>query len=632
MSKHSHLVKMRIANFGCVGPDGLEIDLDDIVCLVGPNNTGKSTVLKAYEYAVENKGLTKEDFCHFSDQSPSIEIWVHIPKGVQNVDEKWKEPFGELLIVRSKWQWNEPNQSPVRTTWNPQIEDYDPDARASGLDQVFSSRLPKPLRIGALDGPEEEHNKMLKLVLEPIEQELKKLVEDEESTLNSAIKKVRKEIQSPIESFVKQIDEIKRDVNASYQKTFPNCEVDLNIKVSDIDIKPMALLQKGSSVDILEHGGRATWQQQGTGSQRALFWSLLEIRSKLFQTINSIKQRDSRLKSIPNEIATLKKQIADLKQAKAKEDRRRKIEILEQEHEKLIGPKEESRFLPSYMLLIDEPEVALHPNAIRAARDYLYNLAKDAGWQVMLTTHCPAFVNPLEDHTTIVRLTREGNRLTPKSYRSDKVTFTIDGKENLKMLLQFDNSLAEAFFGSYPVIIEGDTEYVAFHKVMEIYQMDYPVEKQPVLIRARGKYTILLIVKIFKHFKIPFSVLHDSDAPITKKGGKSSAWPANERIMASLLEARRSGLRVVHRVSIPDFERRHDLKEVEKEKPFHFRKQINDNASIQVLVKNVLDELVSETTDECLFENSNDVLVEAVKDWAKEKAPKDTRFVFDGNK
>lgn len=42
MPEHSHLVKMRIANFGCVGVDGPDVDLDDIVCLVGPNNTGKS--------------------------------------------------------------------------------------------------------------------------------------------------------------------------------------------------------------------------------------------------------------------------------------------------------------------------------------------------------------------------------------------------------------------------------------------------------------------------------------------------------------------------------------------------------------------------------------------------------------
>lgn len=632
MSEHSHLVKMAIYNLDCIGFEGLEIDLDNIICLVGPNNTGKSTVLKAYEYAVGNRALAEEDFCYFSEpqQVPSVEIWVHIPEGVQNIDEKWKEKSNHLLLVRSRWQWLEPNRPPVRTTWNPEVGEYDSDAKASGIDNVFSSRLPKPLRIGALDGPEEEHNKLLKLVLEPIENQLKKLVDDEASELNRTIKKVREEIQSPIKDFLKTIDKIKEDVNRSYQRTFPNCEIDLNIDVSDVEIKPMALLQKGSRVNILEHGACTSWKQQGIGSQRALFWSMLEIRSKLIHVISGIQEKETRLKAIPGEIERLEKELETLTQDRAKETRRKKIEGLREELGRLENPEEEPQFLPSYMLLIDEPEVALHPNAIRAAREYLYELAMDIGWQVMLTTHSPAFVDPLEDHTTIIRLTRDNNRPIPKIYRSDDITFSNDAKDNLKMLLQFDSSLAETFFGSYPVIIEGDTEYAAFQKVIELYQDDYPMEKRPILIRARGKYTIIHVMDILIHFNIPFSVLHDSDSPINKTGGESSAWTANGKIMSRIIEARRSGLRVVHRVSIPDFERAYGLEEVEKDKPYNFQRQIADDNSIKELVKETMDTLISVyDVPECLYNNSLDVLTEAVKIWAQENASGDSRFYFE---
>ena len=47
----SYLVKLKVCNLGCIGPEGLEVSLDEIVCLVGANNTGKSTVLRAYEAA-----------------------------------------------------------------------------------------------------------------------------------------------------------------------------------------------------------------------------------------------------------------------------------------------------------------------------------------------------------------------------------------------------------------------------------------------------------------------------------------------------------------------------------------------------------------------------------------------------
>lgn len=54
----SKLLRMTIRNIGCIGNEGIDIALDNIVCLVGKNNAGKSTVLRAYELA---KGPTAFD-------------------------------------------------------------------------------------------------------------------------------------------------------------------------------------------------------------------------------------------------------------------------------------------------------------------------------------------------------------------------------------------------------------------------------------------------------------------------------------------------------------------------------------------------------------------------------------------
>ena len=47
----SKLVRMFVRNIGCIGPDGISAALDDVVCIVGRNNSGKSTLLRAYELA-----------------------------------------------------------------------------------------------------------------------------------------------------------------------------------------------------------------------------------------------------------------------------------------------------------------------------------------------------------------------------------------------------------------------------------------------------------------------------------------------------------------------------------------------------------------------------------------------------
>jgi putative ATP-dependent endonuclease of OLD family len=173
--------------------------------------------------------------------------------------------------------------------------------------------------------------------------------------------------------------------------------------------------------------------------------------------------------------------------------------------------------LPGYMLLIDEPEIALHPNGIRAASKYLYELANDSSWQVMLTTHSPLFINPFEDHTTIVRLSRNEGNPNPKTYRSEDITFSPDEIENLKLLNNFDQNLSEMFFGQHPIIVEGDTEYASFYLIMQSEAEKYPINLRPIIIRARGKYSIIPIIKMLTHFKVNFSVLHDSDYPKIKR-------------------------------------------------------------------------------------------------------------------
>lgn len=281
MAERSHLVRMHIKNIGCIGNDGLTVELDDIVCLVGPNNSGKTTVLRAYEYAVNSAELKAEDFNRKANQNPaSVELWIHIPKSAANVDEKWKEGKGGLLLVRSKWTWEWPTPDmksvkPVRTTWDPSANEgngeYAEDGKASGLDNVFKSRLPKPFRIGSLDNPSEEHNKLLKLVLEPVEKKLKLLMEDKESGLSKKIFELKTEAEKPVAEFKDQLEKIQSQVNSSYQQVFNTAEIRLTISLGDVGFDPQKSLAGASRVDLAEKDGQSRWDQQGTGSQRALF-------------------------------------------------------------------------------------------------------------------------------------------------------------------------------------------------------------------------------------------------------------------------------------------------------------------------------------------------------------------------
>ncbi|WP_386694837.1 ATP-dependent endonuclease [Lonepinella sp. MS14435] len=619
MSNRSHLVRMHIKNIGCIGNDGLTVDLDDIVCLVGANNSGKTTVLRAYELAVNQESLKPEDICKTANgNSAIVELWVHIPKGVANIDEKWKEEKDDLLLVRSKWEWSCSGGKPERSTWDPESSDYAKDGKAAGLDTVFNSRLPKPFRIGSLDNPQEEHKKLLTLVLEPIIKKYTDLMSDEDSILSKKIDELRLVAQAPITELQGQLDEIQGKISLSYKKVFSSLDTKLNISVGDLGFDLSKSLINNSRIDIMEQDNLVRWDQQGTGSQRTLFWSMLQVRSEL----NELSEQKKKTEKDQVELNKLK-----AKPSLNKKDRDKINEI--EERLKNSTQNIEDLFLPGYMLLIDEPEAALHPSAIRAAKEHLYKLAAEAGWQVILSTHNPVFVDPLENHTTIVRLHRKEKHLSPNIYRVDEIKFSESELDNLKALMLFDTYLSEMFFGNKVLIVEGDTEFAAFNEVMRLNSSSFPIEERPLIVRARGKATIAILVKMLAHFKINFSILHDIDSPKTPKGEKiNPAYSINNKICQEIFKARENGINIIYRCSCPNFEQHHKMKLPSKDKPFASWKKIQDDECVRNSVLTMLNELM-DNSNEC--ENDGINYDKILRRWVKENNISEESYCFEEN-
>lgn len=189
MVNRSKLLKLAVKNLGCIGSEGVEVALDNVVCLVGKNNAGKSTILRAYELAIKPTLFSgPRDRCRWApDGEPSVvELDVHIPKDVANIDEKWKTPSGEHLVVRSQWAWSS-DGSFVRRTWDPEAGAWSESEKAGGADNVFKSRLPRPLRIGSLQDASETQAVLLALALSPFAKELGDLQKDPTSDLAKSV-------------------------------------------------------------------------------------------------------------------------------------------------------------------------------------------------------------------------------------------------------------------------------------------------------------------------------------------------------------------------------------------------------------------------------------------------------------
>ncbi len=630
MADRSKLVILKLRNLGCIGPEGLEVALDNIVCLVGRNNTGKSTVLRAYELAQGSQVLTDQDRCQWTPDGdfPEVELVVHIPDGIQNVDAKWKQGQDGLKLVRSRWVWKEMGVKPIRQTWDPEAGDWAEDGKAGGADNVFNSRLPQPLRVGSLQDSLKEHDELLKLVTEPVAQELKRLQETPGSDLRQAINAVVAAAMLPVEQFQNEIDNIGLKVGTGFRGVFPEFDIRIKVGMETPNIDAAKSLAAGSSVRFIEGTSDTAIKQQGTGSRRAVFWALLQVRNTI---VRERKAKDERLK----EAARLRKE-CEKEQKKAKPNAERIEEVNEQIRalEGILGGLQDDLAFPGHILLIDEPENALHPMAVRAAREHLYALAQDPNWQVMLSTHSPYFIDPLEDHTTILRLEREGKQTTPRTFRTATANFSDLDRTNLRALLQLDTALAEMFFGSYPIIVEGDTELAA--AVAAIIQENDALATQVALVPARGKALIAPLVRLLTHFRVPFGVLHDTDSPFRQDKKKNGAWTENKTIADAVTKARAAGIEVRHRVSVPDFERWLGRFEETKDKPILAYRLVLEDVGLKTKVKQLFLDLFKSDQHQpldSLGANSDSAeIANAFKPlvtlWAAKEAPEDPRFKF----
>lgn len=634
----SKLVRMTVRNIGCIGNEGLDIDLDNIVCLVGKNNSGKSTILRAYELAKGSVAFvpSHDRYQYAEEKQPSeVLLEVHIPEGIGNVDARWKTEKAGLLIVKSRWQWTTPDFQRVRTTWDPKggedgTGDWAADGKAGGADPVFSSRLPRPLRIGSLDDAEKTEEMLLTLALTPLLTSLEKERTNAESELAKAIASVTAQIDSLGATHKEHFNQIAGRVTNGFQGVFPKLDVRLDIAAAPLVPKVVDLVKGGSGIKIKDGKFDTSLNQQGTGARRALFWAMLQVHNelardkdlrdeyhkKIKKTLADEEKKKNAKKVTPELLAEIEEKIDELK-----------AHLAAHEEGAPIPASPDDPSLPGYLLLIDEPENALHPMAARAAQRHLYKLAESPDWQVMMTTHSPYFINPFEDHTTIVRLERATDEdeapIEPKTYRTDMITFDGDDKKRLQALQHIDPSFAEIFFGSYPVLVEGDTEHAAF--MAAIIEKQHELAERVTVIRARGKAILVPLIKVMKHFKIDFGIVHDSDPPYRNDGANNGMWTENGKIREAIKLARESGVSVHHRVSIPDFERFLGGDEESKDKPLNAYMNITEDEALCAQVQTLLADLLNSdqmepipqhilTTDADYLE----LLRAEVQQWAKD--------------
>lgn len=405
MHRLSHL---RIKNFRACRD--VSLPLEGYTPLVGQNNTGKSTILQALEWVLKPKALTAADF---ADPDAPIEVVACI----DGISEAILELIPEQKHRRAIEPYCRNGRLWIRATAtgttakaiNEEVWDIEqcageelPDhwrAYPTGLSQAVSALLPKPLVVQAMHDLGEDLGKAKAgTTIKGLLDEIMGPLLAAHAELSTALETIRHVLAADGDNRSDHLQQFDIDATNALTHFFPGLALELDLQV--VDVKEFF---KAGDLHVTDKttGDRRRFDQMGSGAQRAIQMALIRYLAE------TRKGDDNRL--------------------------------------------------ARRLLLIDEPELYLHPQGVRRLRQALAHLS-DSGFQVVFSTHSPLMLS--RDNaadTVIVSKTVEAGTTTQRPLRHAVEDALSNAESQSRTLFELGN-LAEIYFANRVVICEGKTD------------------------------------------------------------------------------------------------------------------------------------------------------------------------------
>lgn len=161
-------------------------------------------------------------------------------------------------------------------------------------------------------------------------------------------------------------------------------------------------------------------------------------------------------------------------------------------------------------VMIEEPEMYLHPQAQRYFYGLLTELAERGDCQVIFSTHSPIFADVTRfEGIRLVR--REPGAMTRISAitAEEDVSF-LSERRNRQKMLGFTATHSELFFARRVLLVEGPADELAVRHIAHELGHDLDAEDLTV-VPCGGKSAMPFMARLCMALQIPFWVLHDED-------------------------------------------------------------------------------------------------------------------------
>lgn len=157
------------------------------------------------------------------------------------------------------------------------------------------------------------------------------------------------------------------------------------------------------------------------------------------------------------------------------------------------------------LIIVDEPELHLHPKWQKTLLLLFIELANTTGNQFLLATHSANFISPESIHFV--------SRVYSQNQRSQIVRLNPQALPESKHLLNIVNSQnnERLFFSDKVILVEGISDRIFFEAILDKFGRSEPGNKTIEVINVGGKGLFKAYSKLLNACKIPFSIIADRD-------------------------------------------------------------------------------------------------------------------------
>ena len=164
-------------------------------------------------------------------------------------------------------------------------------------------------------------------------------------------------------------------------------------------------------------------------------------------------------------------------------------------------------FNQSSLLILEEPELFLHPHAKRMLSDILIDFIGDDQNQIIITTHSEEFLHNVDiENINVIRKTSDGT----KKSRISKENYG-DGKELQKLKIELQHKNAEMFFAEKVILVEGEEQILIPEIIKKIYGKNILNNNDISIVKVGGKSYFSIYRKVLDDLNIKNYIIADYD-------------------------------------------------------------------------------------------------------------------------